>query len=266
MLEITKNVASITDANDRFKPGYHYDYRFVRHTRQEYLAIDKKLLQPTHKTINELSHRLIQTLTNWGAGGRKAPQCRSADEISTTLSDTTLHGNFSKLINSHCQFQIIDGRRCLAENGPFADVGEFDACYIETLQTLSTGIFVGNTNVTYPMKALLLLTGFMPAFDSQVKGGLAIAGVTGVNRTQYLMPKPGSTDAKKICTLPFYMAECVSSYKEIIDEAVKDSKFDDLLYDYGRIFDILLFQQKNLNINPPLVTFIPPAVGKWYDI
>lgn len=60
--------------------------------------------------------------------------------------------------------------------------------HIELLNTLSKRLFVDNRSVTYPMKAHLLLTGYMPALDGRVRAGLGKAGFGGVDKTHDLHP------------------------------------------------------------------------------
>jgi hypothetical protein len=162
---------------------------------------------------------------------------------------------------------ISGGRRSLNHGSPFASVRAFDDCLIDTINFISKAVLVGNTNVTYPMKSLLLLTGLMPAFDSQVKGGLAVAGVSGVNKTRYLLPKKGSADAKKICALPFYISECTSRLSTVISAEISASRYSALAGEHGRIFDILLFVQNGLTPAAAIVTFTSlPTNMRWYTI
>ncbi len=77
------------------------------------------------------------------------------------------------------------------------------------------------------------------------------------------MPVLGSTSARKICVLPFYVDECVRTYKAVINTGVAASSYPHLVGEYGRIFDILLFMQAKCV--SPVVTFSPPPIV-WYKI
>jgi hypothetical protein len=184
--------------------------------------------------------------------------------MGTALNSPILHSQLRNLEACIPFLAITAGRRCLAAGAPFAAVFDFDGCLIDTLCVLSTGLLVANTNVTYPMKSLLLLTGLMPAFDSQVKGGLAAADVAGINKTRYLLPALGSADAQKICALPFYIEDCISRQAAIIGHEATGSFYPALANEHGRIFDVLLFMQNGAG--HMTVRFFPPAHIRWYAI
>lgn len=213
-----------------------------------------------------LAGALSGALTRWGAGKRGAPSCQPISNIAAALNNTTLHANLANLEASLPYLAINSNLRRLNPGSPFKSVSDFDKCLLDTLHQISNQILVGNTNVTYPMKSILLITGLMPAFDSQVKGGLAVAGVTGVNKTRYAMPMYGSADAKKICSLPFYIAECVSRCSPTINREVAASNYPDLIGEHGRIFDILFFMQNGVSASSAVVQFSPPTGIRWYDI
>jgi len=160
------------------------------------------------------------------------------------------------------------GERTLKSGAPFKSVNEFDEILISTLNDLSNLFLIGNTNVTYPMKLLLLITGFMPALDSQVKGGLAIAGVKGINSTRFLLPNSVTdTNAKKICCLPFYINDCVGRYADLLNDAVSSSFYKQLLGEHGRIFDVLFFMQNSLVESKRIISSEVTSSSKfWYDI
>lgn len=184
--------------------------------------------------------------------------------MATALNSPLLHSQLRNLEACRPFLTIKAGKRCLAAGAPFAAVSDFDSCLIGTLSVLSKTLLVGNTNVTYPMKLMLLLTGLMPAFDRQVKGGLAAAGVAGVDKTRYLLAALGSSDAKKICALPFYIADCISRQAAVIAREVAASYYPALASEHGRIFDVLFFMQNDtIHVT---VHFAPPADIPWYAI
>jgi hypothetical protein len=259
-MSVTATANSITSAINDFSSSYHADYFNTRASAKSYLAS-----YPPAATASRLSSDLHTTLTNWGAGRRQAPSCQAIANITSALNSSALHKNLVDLAASINHLTIDDSRRKLTSASPFATVSDFDRCLIETLNQLSAGFFIGNTNVTYPMKSLLLLTGLMPALDSQVKGGLNIAGVAGVNRTQFLIPPVGSTDAKKICVLPFLIADCASRFSSVINSGVSASHYPRLSSENGRIFDVLFFQQNSLTRSTRLISFIPHGIP-WYNI
>jgi hypothetical protein len=115
------------------------------------------------------------------------------------------------------------------------------------------------------MKTVLLITGFMPALDSRVRVGLQRSGLSGINRTQYLLrDDPAHADGKKITRLPFLLGQCWTTCAQQLREGVAKSNFPDLTEDPGRVFDILLFMQAGKD-SPILVTCDPPDMD-WYKL
>jgi hypothetical protein len=258
--EIRVDVPTLAQAVDSFNVQYHQDYFEVRHAATGYLAG-----APTSETAGKLAVSLLNTLESWGAGKRQAPACLPLAAAVEALLVPATHGGLKDLACSFRYLQMVKGARQLKAGGPFATVAEFDRTLIGTLNTLATGLMAGNTNVTYPMKALLLITGLMPAYDSQVRGGLAVAGISGVNRTRYLLPAEESSDAKKICVLPFLLADLVMREHEVLDKAVSSSRYPMLEQEYGRLFDILLFLQRTRTPETAFISFVNGA-GKWFAI
>jgi len=116
------------------------------------------------------------------------------------------------------------------------------------------------------MKVLLLITGFMPALDSErVRTGLDRGDFSGMNRTQYLLPADAAhADGKKITRLPFLLGQCWTTYTQQLQDGISNSRFPDLKEEPGRVFDILLFTQANKD-SPVLVACDPPD-RNWYKL
>lgn len=259
---IISDTAALTQAIDTFNAQYHHDYFSVRRHAAAYLAEPLSL-----PSAQELVLPLLAALTSWGAGKRVAPSCRPAVAAAQALCNPALHARLRELANSFPYLDVVEGKRYLMDGAPFTTLRQFDRGLIEALGMLADALLVRNTNVTYPMKALLLITGLMPAYDSQVKGGLAIAGVPGVNKTRYLLPREDCVDAKKICVLPFHIAHCVMHSRVLLDTAIENSRYPELKGEYGRLFDVLLFIQRAHNPQTALIGFSPkPPVRQWYKI
>jgi hypothetical protein len=258
---VTDDTAAITAAINAFNAAYHADYFTVRTEAIDYLSEP-----PSTASASRLAPALITALENWGAGKRGAPACRPVDAATEALCNPTIRQKLTNLANSLEFLSLADGIRSLKVGSPFETVEEFDTCLIETLNELVVGLLVGNTNVTYPMKALLLITGLMPAYDSQVKGGLAVAGVSGVNRTRFLLPVGECPDAKKICVLPFYIADRISRAALVLNRAIENSNYPMLEGQHGRLFDVLLFVQRNLTPESALISFSAAQARRWYAI
>ncbi|SAL19723.1 hypothetical protein [Caballeronia telluris] len=259
---VTDDTAALTAAINGFNAAYHVDYFTVRTKAVDYLSEP-----PSTVSASRLALALIKVLESWGTGKRGAPACRPVDSATEALCNPAIHQKLTNLANSFEFLSVANGTRSLKVDSPFETVDEFDGCLIESLNELAAGLLVGNTNVTYPMKALLLITGLMPAYDSQVRGGLAVAGVSGVNRTRYLLPVQDCPDAKKICVLPFYIGDCISRTLPILNKAIENSSYPMLKGQHGRLFDVLLFVQRNLTSEAALISFsAAQSSRRWYAI
>ena len=165
------------------------------------------------------------------------------------------------------ELTVVRQRRCLSGK-PAVDKAlvSFDSNLLSVLWALGDRVLVGNTNVTFPMKAVLLITGFMPALDStRVRMGLKRGAFSGMNRTQYLLPAdPGHADGKKITRLPFLLGQCWTTCAQQLQEGLANSSFPGLIEEPGRVFDILLFMQGDED-SPILVTCDPPD-RDWYEL
>jgi hypothetical protein len=158
--KILGDTGALTRAIDTFKAQYHDDYFKVRSEGKAYLAAPVSLA-----SARRLVGPLLAALNSWGAGKRGAPACTTVDAAAQGLSAQGLHGMLQDLANSVDDLDVVGGRRVLGEGAPFANVAEFDRALIDTLNMLADALLPGNTNVTYPMKALLLITGLAPAYD-----------------------------------------------------------------------------------------------------
>lgn len=189
-----------------------------------------------------------QALTNWGAGSRKAPVLRSPKDAAKKLTSVELHRRLKILDKSRLIDFGLDATRGRAfrNQSSFSCFTTFDRNLLEILHTLAGVFFVNNTNVTYPMKVLLLITGLMPALDSQVRKGLSRAGMEGMGGTQFLLPTDASRPlGQRICHLPFWVGHCWQTHHSEIQNAIAQSDHLTLSTEPGRVFDILLFMQKD---------------------
>lgn len=241
-LQVIANGPNIINAINKFNASYHTDYFSVRCLAKSYLAVN------TENTANSLAVTMHDVLKRWGAERQKAPTRKSLTDLTKALTDPELHAllcRFAHLPLTNLTFNAQAERQIIGHS-----LRQFDEDLIRALNLLANGFFTNNTNVTYPMKALLLITGFMPALDSQVKGGLYKAGFSGVNATQFLLPGVnGGVNAKKICALPFYMGSCFTKYSEIINNSISMSNYPALKGEIGRVFDVLLFVQESCDIS-----------------
>lgn len=253
--------AQIAGAIDAFPAVYHDDYFRVRALRRRHLAA-----AAGNPLTPNLVTELRTVLTNWGAGKRDAPECLNFAQISSALRAPSLHGDLCTLHGtSLSSFTVLGTQRCFIGKPPMpAAVRAFDAGLFATLHTLSKELFRENTNATYPMKAALLLTGLMPAFDSQVKNGLHRGGFAGVKKTRYLLPeRMAGADWKKISRLPFVLGECWNVYEKNIAAGIAQSTRPALINDPGRFFDVLLFVQGDRR-QPVLLR--NAGTAKWYEL
>jgi len=254
----------ITDAINTFPSSYHAGYFKCRVIGRRYLAE----ATPGDDLVTELATSVRCTLKDWGAGERKAPELRSDGEISEALREPGIHSSLAALARLPLpELTVVRQRRCLSGK-PAADEAlvSFDSNLLSVLWALGDRVLVGNTNVTFPMKAALLITGFMPALDSKrVRMGLKRGGFPGMNRTQYLLPCDAvHADGKKITRLPFLLGQCWTTCTQQLQEGLGKSNFPDLREEPGRVFDILFFMQGD-DHNPIVVSCDPPD-GNWYKL
>ncbi len=262
LLNVVANQARIVAAINGFSAGYHSDYLLVKRLAAPYLGA------PTAANAAALAQGLSAVLYRWGAGRRGAPAVQPLPALQATLLNTALHALLVGFATSPISTLAIVGgvNRVVSGANAAASRQAFDTNLTSVLSQLSIGVLVGNTNVTYPMKALLLLTGFMPALDSQVRRGLGAAGFSGINVTRFLLPAGiHSNEARKLTRLPFYLAECYGANSALLTGAATASSYPWLAADLGRLFDILLFMQGSAA--HPLFALTPPnRHWHWYDL
>lgn len=259
-LNVVANHMQIVAAINGFSAGYQRDYLLVRGLSTTHLSA------PTPASAAPLAAELSAVLYRWGAGGRKAPAVQPLHVIQATLTDPDVLASLIRF--SALQIASLDlignVNRVVGGVSTVASRLAFDTELNSALALLSAGILVGNTNVTYPMKVLLLLTGFMPALDSQVRKGLGAAGFSGANATQFLMPAGlHANESKKVTRLPFYMAECYRVNGALLRGAATASHYPWLATEPGRLFDVLLFMQGSAG--HALFNFSLPVRG-WQNI
>ena len=237
-LEITASPTAIAQAINEFSSDYHANYSAIREIRQRYLAAPVV-------NAHELAENLDSVLHNWGAGKRRAPAVRPVNELAAFLSDQGIVGVLNRIAaHSISNFGVFNGRRTINNVASEDQIDQLDNDVIFALRSLAAGVLTNNTNVTYPMKSLLLLTGNAPAFDSQVRGGLAAAGFRGFSNTRMLLPRNDPfPNAERITRLPFVLGQCWNDFKEVLRDSLLESQHPNLADEPGRVFDVLLFMQ-----------------------
>lgn len=244
-LNVICNNRLIIQHINNFDTDYYEQFYCVRNIAKEYLrGADAK---PSEQSAMDMTKDLIDVLKKWGAGKRRAPQPRRESEIADWLLDnTTLKSELGKIEGCSIPFLNINiNNRIILHGAQISDAGQFDQILLSVLNRLAVGLFVGNTNVIYPMKALLLISGLMPAFDKNVKEGFKLAGLTGVSGTQFLLPSENETgpNMKKLTRLPFLLGQCWSDFSDRLTDAIRQSHRPKLVEEPGRVFDILFFMQ-----------------------
>jgi hypothetical protein len=246
-----------------FSASYHKDYFEVRPLAHRWSAEE----QPTAAVVGELSTAVRRVLRGWGAGKREAPTLNRQEDFVATFTDVRLHREVGRLSQIARAGLGVDGqcRRLIDGSHVSAELKNFDETLLSALHDFYQRLFVNNTNVTYPMKVLLLVSGLMPALDSQVRAGLGRAGFRGVNKTQFLLPETtGSADGKKLTRLPFVLGQCWADFATQFRDGILQSNFAGLLQEPARVFDVLLFMQAKDSASPPLTLQIDAK--PWYDL
>jgi hypothetical protein len=260
-LTISGSPADIAHLLNRFSPKYHVDFLTVRRLGRAYLAAPHPGAAAAH-----LAPALASAMRSWGAGFRKAPSLQSVQSITATLTSSTLHASMVAL-----QYALRAGPNIVAGSRVFTGLGapplsvqSFDSHLFNAMERVSRGLFVANTNVTYPMKAILMIAGLMPAFDRRVRDGLNRGGFAGMSSTRYLVPSAMSGTAwMKISRLPFFLGQCWISNRPRICAEIRSSHLRVLIAEPGRIFDILFFMQGDPT-NPVVLTW--RGSRRWYHL
>lgn len=244
MLRLVGSSLDIKSSINDFRLSYHQDFANVQPVARRYLDAP---YGGANATL--LARALSKALRNWGACRRRSPILRPAPQIESALKDKRLHERLIKLSQQRLAAFSLNQQehRFLDNNAPLNDVGGFDKEILGILNTLADVLFFNNTSITYPMKALLLITGLMPALDSQVRGGLTRAGKAGFSGQQLLPRNAQQAVGRRICELPFYLGHCWSLNREVFLEGILSSDHKYLRDAPGRIFDILLFMQNRPN-------------------
>jgi hypothetical protein len=240
MLRLVGTSDDITSAINAFRPSYHEDFANVQRVARPYLNGD-----PTPENSTALAVALATALCHWSACMRRSPRLHSIQHISDGLADKQMHTRLAELGRHDLEaFNLdSDNSRILRTSSPVQDVRAFDIGLIALLNNLAELLFLSCTRATYPMKALLLITGLMPAFDSQVTDGLKRAGKTGFNNPHHLPTNTKYAGDRRICELPFYLGNCWSLHREDFQKGIEKSLRKELKAAPGRVFDILLFMQ-----------------------
>lgn len=249
MLRLVGSSLDITSAINDFRLSYHQDFANVQ-------SIARRYLNAPSGSVNAalLAQALSTALRNWGACRRRSPILRPVPQIESALKDKRLHERLLRLNQQRLAAFSLNRQehRVLDSDALLNDVGAFDKEILGILNTLADVLFINNTSVTYPMKALLLITGLIPALDSQVRGGLTRAGKAGFTGQQLLPTNAQQAAGRRICALPFYLGHCWRLHQEVFVKGILESNHKGLQDTPGRVFDILLFMQNQAARNQVL--------------
>lgn len=230
-------------AINKFNQKYICNYWITRRDAIEYINTSK----PTTCLTELLAKNLVESLYCWGAGKRNASKLKKIKDISTFLQNQGNH-SLIQIIANGPQIKDLDilsnktGKLELVINLPNIEIQKFNDNIANILKIFAENLFETRIkSATYPMKALLLLTGFMPAFDGNVKKGFQKAVGLGSNNAYQI-----TLSDKKIAMVPFLLGQLVKDHQNTFDDLIASNK---KLYsnDYARLLDILLFQQGKTN-------------------
>lgn len=235
--------AEIASAIKGFESEYHADFKSVRDEMKNHLKT------MDDNSSNSLSLALRSSLLSWGAGRRGAPKVVNSFKLKEIVDSKNFQEAifpFYYFINGGIKFEVNDEGQCLID-GSTTRLNEFANSFYNALNFVNNKILVGNTNVTYPMKALLLLTGAPLAFDSYVRDGLTQSGIVGFAATQYSFPSRLSDSGfKKILGMFFLVYDCWNCYEKVIKDGIEKTSsdyFEENQITPSRVFDILFFMK-----------------------
>lgn len=269
-LQVTQDIQALTGAINNFDPDYHTTYFQCRQHSDEYLS------NPTAENAENLANSLHHALIVWGAGNplyQNVPDAAQPHVIADSLKANDGFRNQLVALRDASTSIGLDphGNRRITQPAGFQNVAGFDRALMESLTLTSAHFLIGNTNITYPTKCLLLLTGLMPAIDSRVRDGMTRIGYPGLAATQNLLPPEpfGNALAKKLKAIPFILADCWgrNNNGDRLIEAAQNSNYPQLAEagHRGRIFDIVLFSMANQN-EANLLSFEPgQPPQQWYN-
>lgn len=258
-LTVIASHAILVKAINNFNDKYQKDYFSVRFLADSYLSSPA-----IAENAVPLAKKLHEVLFKWGVCKRRAPKIKSIAELTEVLLNSDFHALLNGFISTPVsKLRIKNEIRtvCDVEAG-----SNLDKNLNLVLSKISTEFLIKNTNVTYPMKVLLLLTGFMPALDSRVRNGLKKAGISGVGSAQFLMPTSLiSIESRKLTRLPFILGECFfeKNNNQLLMNAINASNYRGLAKEPGRLFDILFFMQ---GLHGEMLLGFKPTVRHWYDL
>jgi len=262
-LILRSSVPQITAAISSFDQTFHLGYFAVRQAAAAHLLGKSG---GTRRSAEDLAYVLRNALREWSMGQQKAPRFTASglSGAATFLESGAVMLDLQCIADISLSNLSLDGRKRLGPPGIAPQ--QVDSNYYDALLSCAKNLFNGATNVTYPMKAMLLLTGFMPALDSQVRGGLARAGFKGLAGTRHLLPR-GNTDpiAKKTSALPYWLGQCWNNHTVAFQAAAKASNYPELADEPGRLFDVLLFTQCDA-ATPLMLEWVDDGQGNWYEL
>lgn len=235
MLKLDATEDQIIAAIDQFPQSYHADYHRARTAAKRYFS-------GVERPATSLANELTRALENWGAGRRKAPKLAPPAKIEATLRSARENLRLLASI-PHSSLSITSERRSICHRA-IPSPGDLDRVLFQCLAAFASGCFIRNTNVTYPMKAVLLLTGLLPALDSKVRRGLRNAGLPGFTRTSIPLPTcPFQRDYMRIGMLPFIVGALWRLHGSKLARCTQLAGRPELSCEPGRLVDILLFTQ-----------------------
>lgn len=209
-----------------FPHAYHADFAT---TREAALAWHNG-----GATTKVLADRLERALVSWGAGRRKAPLLRSG-LIVDVLDDPAVR---SALVDF--ESKALMGINSVEE----AWYDERPDMLYWALHGLNA-LFVDNDSVTYPTKALLLLTGRYVGLDSNVRKAIAAAGIAGFKETRFPMPvRQDDRNMQRLTLVLGLIGAWLREHEQVIAEALSRSATGRKLQELNapaRVLDICLF-------------------------
>uniref|UniRef100_UPI003F498938 hypothetical protein n=1 Tax=Cupriavidus necator TaxID=106590 RepID=UPI003F498938 len=180
-LRVVATQQILTDAILRFDVSYARDYRDALQASLAFLEASE---DSTRRLAVPLARILIAALENWGLGRRpSAPKARQPEEVACLLLDPEVRRGLKKLAKLRTDPPRFVQSKRFVPGALYRDADELDTVVRYLIVRLADGLFTGCTQATYPMKALLLLAGYMVAFDTWVRTGTKLAGGQGMSST-----------------------------------------------------------------------------------
>lgn len=224
----------------------------------------------TYADAHALAEGLVSGLPWSVFGPQKRIALKTIDEIAQALHSEHFRYSFRVLKQLQPFLEIRNGKRGFKFGCPVSEVEKLDVFYAELLNSIAKYFFEKCSHVKQPLKVLRHVLGWTTGLDAETKAGYKRGKLESFSTYIDLLPNMRRLDAainRKMFALPFELADLIQREKDVLDAAIRQSKYRELEGEYGRVIELLLQMQGDANHPHCYIEFIHRnADVKWYDI